>query len=80
MPTDRNATFPCTLSSPYGCIRWASRSLEWKTCSLEVGDGFSKQTRTDGVQIPTGGCSAESFRFRQWDAKTWVDDVSTELL
>ena len=23
---------------------------------------------------------AGSLRFRQWDAKTWVDDVSTQLL
>src|ERR1700733_1150547 len=109
-------------------------SLEWKTCSLEAGDGFSKLALCErGVQFgkeasktrnycvaekpfgcfrsseqaarlrgahsdawrdkerlaqndnPTARTLAESsraqiLRLRQWDAKRWVDDVSTQLL
>jgi hypothetical protein len=31
--------------------RWASRSLEWKTFSVEAGDGFSKPVPADVLQM-----------------------------
>ena len=60
-------------------------SLEWKTCSLENEDGFSKLGRRALFRRASfkpirKGCMTGWFRLRQWDAKRWVDDVSMELL
>jgi hypothetical protein len=60
-------------------------NMEWKTRSVEAGDGLSKLALAQVAILIEGfaGWSAPApscFRFRQWDAKRWVDDVSTELL
>jgi hypothetical protein len=62
----------------------ARRSMEWKTCSLENGDRFSKLALLKAVQqryqMRSRGRLRDRFCFRWWDAKRWVDDVSMELL
>jgi hypothetical protein len=58
----------------------ARHSMEWKTCSLENEDGFSKLARPASFRRKRKGCMTGSPRLRQWDAKRWVDDVSMELL
>jgi hypothetical protein len=53
--------------------------MEWKTASVEAGGGFSKLVPEDVVEHFRRQL-AGSLRVRQWDAKRWVDDVSTQLL
>jgi hypothetical protein len=51
--------------------------MNWKTCSVEAGNGISKRIAISARLVPL-----ESFvpSSGEWDAKTWVDDVRTHLL
>jgi hypothetical protein len=51
--------------------------MEWKNRSVVAADGFSKLSRREAR---LGAVVNAPLRFRQWDAKRWVDDVSTQLL